>query len=131
MRVASISEPNSSLCPGVNGSERVHPSSAYDEYYSAIVTNDVNKVLSVLAKTSSEKLRLLLETKFEFEESESILLRELSYSPTLPLHVAVYVGAHDVIKVLLDKGINVMKTDFDGYNIFHTLVAFAFYEPTQ
>ena len=138
MRVASISEGldphNSSDVSNGKSKRREAHRSQFHQLFDAIVDNDVIRLRNLVTSLKDEERNSFLTSSFGFDDDDDAcakFFRKSRYTPTRPLHVAVYADARDVISAMISLGFDVTVCDELGFNILHTLVAFNYYNPEE
>ena len=102
----------------------------YQPWFDALRTNNINKVEDYLQNASPREDYRLLHGTFDFPNPMCRLRSSCkNLQLTKPLFVAAGYGSIKVLRFLIKSGIDILQTDLNGWNIFHSLVAVSFYEP--
>ena len=128
--IGEVSDSDDQASDGSVEADAVNTTVGFSEFFEAIIEDDVAKLRNVLEAVPREQRKSLLTSHFEFQDQVyQKYFPTTIYSPCLPLHLAVFCGARDVIKLFLFLHLNLEGRDVRGYCILHALVAYNFYHP--
>ena len=101
---------------------------SYQFWFDSIVNNKKDRITEILDESNKEEQNRLLNGWFHYEDNEHTDLHEIfedtrkdSVKATRPFTLTILYGSYDVLKCLLERGVDPYCVEEGANNIFHVL----------
>ena len=111
----------------VQGDNRL-PVDVYQDWMTAIVSDNAELVENTLITADKNRRQLLLNGSFDYQDEDLIRHNQYSFGrPNTPLALCTLSAALRVMRVLVTHGANMMSVNDLGHNLVHQLIFVAFF----
>ncbi|KAI0231206.1 hypothetical protein LSAT2_018438 [Lamellibrachia satsuma] len=115
--------------PEMAKSNNLLPVDVYQDWISAIVSDNADQVDTILTAADESQRHLLLNGSFDYQDEEFVRHNPYRFGrPVKPLSLCALSGALRVMHVLVDHGVHVKFQDACGHNFVHQLIYVAFFD---
>ena len=97
----------------------------YQNWYDDLVRGNAQKALYKLESVGDNERFAMINSPFDYQDTH---IRVTKYTKQnkrlyLPFHIALTSCAEDVVRLLLEHGVDVLCVDFNRYNVLHACPA--------
>ncbi|KAI0231208.1 hypothetical protein LSAT2_018440 [Lamellibrachia satsuma] len=115
--------------PEIAKSNNMLPVDVYQDWISAIVSDNADQVDTILTAADESQRHLLLNGSFDYQDEEFVHHNPYRFSrPVKPLSLCALTGALRVMRVLVGHGVHMTFQDARGHNVVHQLIFVAFFD---
>ena len=115
--------------PEMVKSNNLLPVDVYQDWISAIVSDNADQVDTILTAADESQRHLLLNGSFDYQDEEFVHHNPYRFfRPVKPLSLCALSGALRVMRVLVGHGVHVTFQNARGHNFVHQLIFVAFFE---
>ena len=105
------------------------PVDVYQDWVSAIVSDNADQVDTILTAADESQRHLLLNGSFDYQDEEFVHHNPYRFfRPVKPLSLCALAGALRVMRVLVGHDLHVTFQDARGHNFVHQLIFVAFFD---
>ena len=118
--------------PEMAKSNNLLPVDVYQDWISAIVSDNADQVDTILTAADESQRHLLLNGSFDYQDEEFVHHNPYRFGrPVKPLSLCALSGALRVMRVLIGHSVHVTFQDARGHNVVHQLIFVAFFDESN